>query len=1099
MGRQSKELRDADGVETTQSMNPLFDAYTSVTKFRYADSIRTLKRRIAGSCVRLLNLAPNQGEGERIRRGFAAYTAVTMPTGFQILKTVPIQTPAQDDVHWMMADDSGQKIYQNPYYFGSTKSATNVRIDESIASGTFFNISDVTFGTYTITILNAVSNGFSGTDSYYKGWVIKKSNGDTALITSYTLASTTATITVVQDISSTGLNWVKSNTFTMYRNFHDNLGFAPAYNTDIANAPCVISHNSAIYASGGQSSATGNKGLVSQYINQSFFPSDTLHTFTYTGTYVCEERYKPPPSFWSTYGAGNFGGTGLEVDKTYWFAFAYDYGSGIGELNKYETLSFYPTFGAWTHNYLGTSTTTDAVGSVAVTAGGSDYVNAGVTFTGGSGSGATATATISSNAIAFVDVTNGGSGYVSAPTVSFTSGVSSVTIGSAGSGYSSGVGQVVRFTGGGGTGAYAYISSVNGSGGVTGITMLNYGSGFTSAPTADFSFLSGSGAAGTGVIGSGASATATLSTATDANEAIDIGLTVNPATLDKRVKGICIFVAQDTGQTTVRQSDYFFVRYIPISTTDGFGSTWTLISTGVFSTSGVGIIFDGDAWNGRTLSYVDCVGMGSSVTDTSYAYSQRMVVGNRHYLSNVYITSEAQTNREEIFTNPIGGLEGVNAGIIQAGLFPNEKEVFRRAVKPSFGTKINMMAAVSIGDILVGKDRGLISLRVNELDAGNVSFDENIISDTIGCSTLNGFVQLDANDGGTIFFAGYDDVYLYDNSRVQRLIEREDQQDWLYQYREGISVSNKESIVLAYLPEGILQMDVGQSGNNQYALYVRYIPDGWRQVAFKNTSGFTSGIYFKWYNRLQNGTVLGVSTETSPAVYQFSNPTMGTYYYTDSGTAIKYRFDTGNVVLSPSETRDFLLDRIQVSRYLDNGTTGTLEATLSRDGTSQRTYTGIDKTSKYQKLAVYSSDPCIGNTWGLDYNNGNSPETLDTGSDFRILGLYYFGHDIPRERVNESNYQTTQEVGCMSNTIANRQEVIVNETDTSYTFDTPFTLTYVDLSGATVPKYRFTFEPPSVSGVVIPIESVTIVSKTLTGIVLRSSSNNTLVKFVATE
>lgn len=92
--------------------------------------------------------------------------------------------------------------------------------------------------------------------------------------------------------------------------------------------------------------------------------------------------------------------------------------------------------------------------------------------------------------ITFTDV--GGAGYTSAPTpvVETTNGsaavfsvvltndyVSSVTATTAGSGYS--VGETISFTGGGGRGARAHISSVNSSGGITGIDLDPVGSGLS--------------------------------------------------------------------------------------------------------------------------------------------------------------------------------------------------------------------------------------------------------------------------------------------------------------------------------------------------------------------------------------------------------------------------------------------------------------------------------------------------------------------------------------------------------------------------------------------------------------------------------------------
>lgn len=64
-----------------------------------------------------------------------------------------------------------------------------------------------------------------------------------------------------------------------------------------------------------------------------------------------------------------------------------------------------------------------AVTGVTVTGGGAGYTSAPtVTFTGGGGTGAEATATVSGGAVTAVTVTKVGTGYTSAPTVSFTGG-----------------------------------------------------------------------------------------------------------------------------------------------------------------------------------------------------------------------------------------------------------------------------------------------------------------------------------------------------------------------------------------------------------------------------------------------------------------------------------------------------------------------------------------------------------------------------------------------------------------------------------------------------------------------------------------------------
>lgn len=65
----------------------------------------------------------------------------------------------------------------------------------------------------------------------------------------------------------------------------------------------------------------------------------------------------------------------------------------------------------------------NSLASVSVTNGGSGYVTAPtIGFTGGSGTGATATATVSGGAITAINITNAGTGYTSAPTVTITGG-----------------------------------------------------------------------------------------------------------------------------------------------------------------------------------------------------------------------------------------------------------------------------------------------------------------------------------------------------------------------------------------------------------------------------------------------------------------------------------------------------------------------------------------------------------------------------------------------------------------------------------------------------------------------------------------------------
>jgi len=139
--------------------------------------------------------------------------------------------------------------------------------------------------------------------------------------------------------------------------------------------------------------------------------------------------------------------------------------------------------------------------------GGSGYTSAPTVsfFSDTGGSGAAATATISGGQVTGIQINPGGSGsgYTYPPTVYLSgSGASATAIvsngqqvvgvtinpGGGGSGYTSA--PTVSFAGGGGSGALAYINPINGispNDAITDVNVNNPGSGYTSAPTVYFS------------------------------------------------------------------------------------------------------------------------------------------------------------------------------------------------------------------------------------------------------------------------------------------------------------------------------------------------------------------------------------------------------------------------------------------------------------------------------------------------------------------------------------------------------------------------------------------------------------------------------------
>lgn len=179
------------------------------------------------------------------------------------------------------------------------------------------------------------------------------------------------------------------------------------------------------------------------------------------------------------------------------------------------------------------SATTTRITGFTITNAGSGYTSAPtVTLTGGGGIQATATTTLGGGGtITPLVLTGGGSGYLTAPTITFvggggttlptatttlstSGGVKSITITSAGSGYLTP--PTISFSGGAGTGAVGGCDLTSTNGIIKALTLTSGGSGYATAPTITL----------TGGAGTGATAIATVGTATE------VHYTQIPQTLD---------------------------------------------------------------------------------------------------------------------------------------------------------------------------------------------------------------------------------------------------------------------------------------------------------------------------------------------------------------------------------------------------------------------------------------------------------------------------------------------------------------------------------------------------------------------------------------
>ena len=245
------------------------------------------------------------------------------------------------------------------------------------------------------------------------------------------------------------------------------------------------------------------------------------------------------------------------------------------------------------------------VTSIEVLRGGANYTNPTISFIGGSGTGATATATVvasvqeegsvpaaltavlTGGALTAITVATPGAGYTSAPTVAITAapgdtgknatavanlsgaGVTGFTIVNGGTGYVAGT-TTVSFSGGTTAGSFTLPQAhVTVTGGViTGLVIDNAGSGYISAPTVTIVSGTGMSAQVTALIGKSSVESITI---TNPGEAYHVAPTV---TLTGGGTGVG-FTAATVGTVTVGPSQLYGVTVTTSGT--GFNGEPTIV------------------------------------------------------------------------------------------------------------------------------------------------------------------------------------------------------------------------------------------------------------------------------------------------------------------------------------------------------------------------------------------------------------------------------------------------------------------------------------------------------------------------------------------
>jgi hypothetical protein len=229
----------------------------------------------------------------------------------------------------------------------------------------------------------------------------------------------------------------------------------------------------------------------------------------------------------------------------------------------------------------------DAGGGIETDGKGKTFINAGSVLSGNTtlNQGAAVWLDAIAGAVDTVTVTNGGTGYTSAPTVSFT--------------------------GGGGTGAMGVATIANGQ--VTAVTITNSGTGYTSAPTVNFTGGGGSGAAATATVVANQSSALTITGTLIANNTAINGptgaignagngaVTITTSTVENNFSGTTGGGFGDEGNAgTLTVMNSFFFNNIAIGNGGGIqegGPSTTITNTeirgNVSGASGGGIFVNG--------------------------------------------------------------------------------------------------------------------------------------------------------------------------------------------------------------------------------------------------------------------------------------------------------------------------------------------------------------------------------------------------------------------------------------------------------------------------------------------------------------------------
>lgn len=247
-----------------------------------------------GALADMKNLLVNKKDGALVlRTGASAYALPAADvsgdfvptTGSHVFKgefTVEVPSSVNQKIS-VASDGSNLGILQTNFFPNSSSvNSGAVKWGESLAE----SLATGAAGSNTMTFV-----GGEDVVNYYKYWLIQYESSKWGYITASSYSGGTTTLTLLEDIT-TGFNPVATPEVTLYRHFHDNLGFAPTY----TSGAIALQQGQAILFSGGQSSSVGCKPIWSGYLSKTLFTGASV-TLPFAGTYVTEAEIKSTNGF----------------------------------------------------------------------------------------------------------------------------------------------------------------------------------------------------------------------------------------------------------------------------------------------------------------------------------------------------------------------------------------------------------------------------------------------------------------------------------------------------------------------------------------------------------------------------------------------------------------------------------------------------------------------------------------------------------------------------------------------------------------------------------------------------------------------------------